>query len=160
MLLGAHETVLRSAYAVLDKGSHDDERRRPGVLYLTTERLVFEAPASRGVVRDLLEGRDQELLVDLALGAVRNVGVREGRFANPRLVVDAEGRRAAFDVLEPQAWSFALAEARRAAELRQDRPSPAPAVPEPRTVVKLRCRYCGSLGDEVHRRCTSCGAPL
>jgi hypothetical protein len=155
MLLGAHETVVRSAYAVLERGHADPSRRRPGVLYLTSDRLVFEAPGSRGVVH----GTDPDLLLDVPLERLRNVSVREGRLAKPRLVVEVDGRRTAFDVLEPHPWSLAIAETRRASQLGRE---PAPvALPSPRTgpTVKLRCRYCGSLGDESAHRCPSCGAP-
>ena len=43
-----------------------------------------------------------------------------------------------------------------------------PAVPPPliqpvvveKTVVKVRCRYCGAMADPTAGRCPSCGAPL
>jgi hypothetical protein len=159
MLLGAHETVVRSAYAVLETRTHESRRRRPGVLYLTTERLVFEGPGSRGVVRDLVVGRDVEILVDESLARLRNVSVRRGRFSRERLVVDRVEHRAVFDVLEPEAWAVAIAEARRHAELAAG--SAHGAAPQAsRTVVKVRCRYCGGLGDEASDRCPSCGAPF
>lgn len=159
MLLGPQEQVVRSAYAVLDKGSHDPERRRAGVLYLTTERIVFEAPRSRGVVRDLVGGPDVDLLIDVPLEAVRNVTVRKGRWARPRLVLDVKGPRAALDVLEPEAWASAIADAhRRVGMLSGAGPSESAAVGAP--VVKVRCRYCGGLVGEDDRRCPSCGGPL
>jgi hypothetical protein len=158
MLLGAHETILRSAYAVLE-ARPPHAGRRPGVLYLTTERVVFEAPSSRGIVRDLVTGRETEILVDEPLARLRNVSVRKGRWAKPRLVLDRIEHRLAFDVLEPDAWTIALAEARRRAELQRET-SPPPAAGPGRTVIKVRCRYCGGLGDETADRCPSCGAPF
>jgi hypothetical protein len=159
VLLGAHEQVMRSAYALLDKGSHDPDRRRAGVLYLTTERVIFEAPRSRGVVRDLLGGQDVDLLIDVPIGALRNVVVRRGRLARPRLVLDSGGHRAVLDVLEPEAWASEIAEARgRNSPKTTLPPDPLLATGEP--VVKLRCRYCGGLAAEVDRRCPACGAPL
>lgn len=158
MLLGAHETVLRSAYAVLEGGSHD-RRRRPGVLYLTTERLVFEGPSSRGVVQDLVKGRAVEILAEARLSSLRDVSVRRGRWTRPRLIVDHAGHRAAFDVLEPEAWTVAIADARRRAELARE-VTGAPVAVLSRSVVKVRCRYCGGLGEERSDRCPSCGAPF
>jgi hypothetical protein len=159
MLLGAQEKVVRSAYAVLETGVGDRSRRRPGVLYLTTDRLVFEGPDSRGLVRDLVAGRDVAILVDDPLGGIRNVTVRRGRIARPRLVVDRGGQRAVFDVLEPEAWTVAIADARRAAETARAAGRP-PSGASARAVVKVRCRYCGGLGDEEADRCPSCGAPF
>lgn len=157
MLLGARETVVRSAYAVLEAPGGSARRRRPGVLYLTTDRLVFEAPGSRGLVRDLVEGKDVEIVVDDPLLGLRNVSVRRGRWSRGRLVVDRGTARSVFDVLEPEAWVLAISDVRRAAELARD--APHLGMPETgRTVVKLRCRYCGSLGEERALRCPSCGA--
>jgi len=159
MLLGAHETVVRSAYGVLEGHGSGGGRGRPGVLYLTTARLVFEAPGSRGLVRDLVEGRDVEMLVDEPLGRLRNVSLRRGRFGRGRLVVDHGDRRAVFDVLEPEAWTVAIADVRRAAELSGEMAGRTGGRPSP-SVVKIRCRYCRSLGDEHSERCPSCGAPF
>jgi len=157
MLLGAREGIVRSAYAVVeprDAGS----RRRPGVLYLTTDRLIFEAPSSRGIVRDLLSGRESEILVDEPLARVRDVQVRKGRWSRARLVVDRGEHRVTFDVLEPEVWAAAIAEARRRGELAREAVVH-PTAPPPGTVVKVRCRYCRGLGDESNDRCPSCGAP-
>lgn len=159
MLLGAHETVVRSAYAVLESHGHERARPRPGVLYLTTERLVFESQGSRGPVRDLVEGREVEIVVDEPLSRLRNASVRRGRWARPRLVIDRGEHRAIFDVLEPEAWTVAIADARRRSELSREATIVAPSRTG-RPVVKVRCRYCGGLGDETADRCPSCGAPF
>jgi hypothetical protein len=159
MLLGARETVVRSAYAVLETGRGERSRRRPGVLYLTTERLIFESPDSRGLVRDFVSGRDVAIVVDDPLAGIRNASVRRGRIGRARLVVDRGDHRAVFDVLEPDAWTMAIADARRAAELASESGRALPAHAG-RTVVKVRCRYCGGLGDETADRCPSCGGPF
>lgn len=160
MLLGPRETVLRSAYAMLDPSASGGERRRPGVLYLTNERLVFEAPASRGLVRDFVKGRETELLVNAPLLALHNANVQRGRFSRVRLVVDLGVRRPAFDVLEPDEWLSAIAEARRIPHGAGSEPVVALGHPHHASSVKLRCRYCGGLADEGQTRCPSCGAPL
>lgn len=157
MLLAAHESVVRSAYAVLETRTQDARRRRPGVLYLTTDRLIFESPGSRGMVRDLVAGRETETLLDEPLAHVRNVSIRKGRWSRPFLVVERAEHRAVFDVLEPESWVVAIAESRRRRELRSEAATPrAPTG----TVVKIRCRYCGGLGDEESNRCPACGAPF
>ena len=157
MLLHAGESVLRSAYAVLETSHGDPPHRGPGVLYLTNRRLVFESPVSRGLVADLIGGRDSRLVLDVPLSDLRNISLREGRLRGVRLVVDLLHERPAFDVLEPDVWVAAIAQARR--DLPVPGASVSPHVIE-RQVVKVRCRYCGTLGNEGEPRCPYCGAPL
>ena len=161
MLLGPGEGVLRSEYAVLLEGQGPGiEGRSTGVLYLTNHRCLFETNVSRGVVRTLVHGRDALILLEAPLPTLKNVTVKRPRLGKPRIVIETPQARASFDVLDPEAWFHAVAEARRAL------PSPyAPAAPTvthtiERQVVKVRCRFCGALGNEVDGRCTGCGAPL
>ncbi|MGP8077081.1 MAG: hypothetical protein ACLQD8_01255 [Thermoplasmata archaeon] len=159
MLLHAGESILRSAYAVLESGRDNPPHRGPGVLYLTNRRVVFESPVSRGIVRDLVGGRDSRLVLDVPLSDLRNVSVRHGRIRGVRLVLDLFHDRPAFDVLDPEAWVASISQARR------DLPPPGgPGTPSvhliERQVVKIRCRYCGTLGNEGDSRCPFCGAPL
>ncbi len=150
---------MRSAYAVLERGSDGSDRRRPGVLYLTTERLIFEAPGSRGLVRDLVQGREVDLVLDHPLGSLRHASVREGRWARARLVLEIGSRRSVFDVLEPAAWSGAIAEARHRAMLATSGSATSSPRSDREAGSRARCRYCGGLLDGRAGRCPSCGAP-
>jgi hypothetical protein len=156
MLLLPGEHLVRSAYAVIEAEHRPEGVRGPGVLYLTNHRLVFEAPSSRGLVRDFVQGRDSRLVFDRTLSEIQNVTVRRGRLGRERLVVDATNRHPSFDVLDPEAWVTAVAQAKRL--------MPPPGVAAPmlieRQVVKVRCRYCGNLANEVDGRCPYCGAAL
>jgi len=159
MLLHPQESILRSAYAVLEPGGTSAGEAGPGVLYLTNRRVVFESQVSRGRLRDLVDGREVRLVVDASLPELRNVTIRRGRIRPPRLVLDLARERPAFDVLDPEAWLAAIAQARR------EHPPPGGAATAEvrvveREVVKVRCRYCGSLGFETAGRCPSCGAAL
>lgn len=157
MLLQAGEHLLRSAYAVLGADHRPEGVRGPGVLYLTNLRILFEAPISAGLVRNLVRGRDTHRVVESPLSSVADVGVRRSRLgAKAWLVVELANSRPAFDVLEPEEWAAAIAQAKRAL------PAPgtgATTVIE-RQVVKVRCRYCGNLANEVDGRCPYCGAGL
>ncbi len=156
MLLGPGEEILRSEYAVLVEGQAAAALdRATGVLYLTNQRCVFEIRASRGVVRDLTRGRTPETLLDASLGTLRNVSVLRPRLGRPRLHIEVHRARLTFDVLDPDAWQRSVAQARRAM-------APPGLVTHTieRQVVKVRCRYCGSLANEVDGRCPSCGASL
>ena len=159
MLLGHGEVLLRSAYAVADPGDRSERPPRgPGVLYVTNYRLVFEAR----VARRRLAGRSRaetETQLEVALDHLKNVSVRRPRVGRPRLVLELVSGRPTFDVLDPEGWTGSIAQAKRA--------FPPPLGPGGRTVhtierqvVKIRCRFCGSLGNEVDGRCPTCGAPL
>jgi len=158
MLLEHGEVVLRSAYAVADPGQPAGEGPKgPGVLYVTNHRIVFEARAPRrGLARRT--GSDTVTQLDVPLDRLRNVSVRRPRVGRPRLALELPHGRPTFDVLEPDVWAGSIAHARRAY------PPPtagwAAVHTIERQVVKIRCRFCGSLGNEVDGRCPSCGAPL
>ncbi len=158
MLLQSGEQMLRSAYAVLEPEHRPDGVRGPGVLYLTTHRLVFEAPASAGMVRDLLRGRESRIVLASSLHDVRNASVRRPRVGKVWLVIDLGPRRPAFDVLEPDEWIGAIAQAKRALPPPGTMPSPTTIIE--REVVRVRCRYCGNLAAEAVGHCPACGASL
>jgi len=158
MLLGHGESVLRSAYAVAEGGEATGHPNGPGVLYVTNLRVVFEAAVGRGRI-GRRSGQETQVQLDASLHEVHNVGVRRGRIGRPRLLLDLARSRFTFDVLEPEAWTTTIAQAKRSLP-------PASAYGGgivhtiERQVVKVRCRFCGTLGNEVEGRCPSCGAPL
>jgi len=155
MLLGHEETVLRSAYAVASSGdATDGPPKGAGVLYVTNRRIVFEARAARRFGRR--SSGETELQLEVSLHDLRNVSVRRARVGRARLLLETHRSRPSFDVLEPEAWAATIAQAKRAL------PPPGGSMVHTieRQVVKVRCRFCGSLGNEVDGRCPSCGAPL
>ncbi|MCI4365008.1 MAG: hypothetical protein L3K10_02955 [Thermoplasmata archaeon] len=160
MLLQAGENVLRSEYAVLLEGEGPGIiTRSAGVLYLTNHRCVYETNPSRGMVRNLVRGRETVTIVDAPLSFVQNVTVVRPKLGRVRLHLEVPRARVTFDVLDPEAWFRAISDARRAAPTGHGSPVVATHTIE-RQVIKVRCRFCGSLGNEVDGRCPSCGAPL
>ena len=159
MLLGPGESVLRSAYAVASPGDGSaGPPSGPGVLYVTNLRVVFEAPVGRRKLSRRAVG-ETEVQLETGLLEVRNVGVRRGRIGRPRLVLELHRGRPSFDVLEPEAWVGEIAQARRALPTAHTAAGGSFHLIE-RQVVKVRCRFCGMLGNELDGRCPSCGAPL
>jgi len=152
MLLHHGESLLRSAYVVLEGEEVPGAAHGPGVLYLTTHRLVFESGRARGLAR----GEPSRTVLDASLHEVRNVGVPRRRLGRERLLVELTLGRPVFDVLDPHAWASAIAQAKRALPIG----GASSTTLIERQVVKVRCRYCGHLGDEVVGRCASCGAAL
>ncbi len=163
MLLGPGESVLRSEYAVLVDGHGPGiVRKTAGVLYLTNHRCIFETAVSRGVVRDFVRGRDASIVLDAPLPTLRNLSVQRPRIGKPRILLDTGHAHATFDVLDPDAWYRAMVQARQALPSPYAPPSVATHTTHTveRQVVKVRCRFCGRLANEVDGRCPACGAPL
>ncbi len=160
MLLGSGEEILRSEYAVLlEARGPSTIPRSVGVLYLTNHRCVYETNPSRGIVRNLVRGREPLTILDAPLAQIRNVSVIRPRLGRPRLHLEIHQSRLTFDVVDPEVWHRAIAEARRTLPGPQAAAAGATHTIE-RQVVKVRCRFCGALGNEVDGRCPSCGAPL
>jgi hypothetical protein len=160
MLLGPGEEILRSEYAVLLEGEASAALPRSvGVLYLTNHRCVFETTPSRGIVSNLVRGRSTVTVLDAPLLSLRNVTVLRPRLGRVRLHLEVPRARLTFDVLDPDSWQRGIADARTSL--------PSPHLPPAavthtieRQVVKVRCRFCSALANEVDGRCPSCGAPL
>jgi hypothetical protein len=110
-------------------------------------------------MRDFLGGRESRLVLDASLPEIRNVSIRQGRIGSAKLVLELSNARPAFDVLEPEGWVAAIALARREHRTGASEIPPVGPLIE-RQVVKVRCRYCGTLGNEVDGRCPWCGGPL
>ena len=104
-------------------------------------------------------GKETVTVLEASLPHVRNVSVRRGRLGRTRLQVELTAGRPSFDVLDPEAWTAAIALAKRSMPPPYSGTLVATHTIE-RQVVKIRCRYCGSLGNEVDGRCSTCGAAL
>ena len=154
-LLGTGESVLRKARAVSASGQH-------GELFLTTDRLIFEAPKASGLRhRHLVSKVFSVMLTDLV-----EANVSKPFLGSPVLRIEAHGVDATLRLEEAGAWYDAIVKAREAA-FAAPRAAPQSAVPTAREthtverqVIKVRCRYCGNLTDEIAGKCASCGAKL
>jgi hypothetical protein len=151
MLLEAGETELRHEHVVPYRWGETAGR---GSVYLTNRRLVIESTPSR-----LLPSGAPATIADLALRTVANATVgmvlRRPRY----LAIEAGNDRFRLDVVHPAEWVRALTEA-KAAIPPPHSPSQVATHTIERHVVKIRCRHCGTLSDERHDRCASCGAAL
>ena len=154
-LLGTGESVLRKARAVSGSG-------RRGELFLTTDRLIFEAPRESGLRhRHLVSKIFSVMLIELG-----NANVSKPFLGSPVLRLEAPGVDATLRLEEAGAWYNAIVKAREAA-FAAPKAAPQPAGLSTREthtverqVVKVRCRYCGNLTDEIEGKCASCGAKL
>ena len=158
MLLHPGESKLRSSYAVLE-GYGPSAYHGPGVLYLTTQRLIFESSVSRGLVHGFVRGKETVTVMEVSLLQVRNAAIRRGRVGHDRLQLELTAGRPSFDVLDVDAWRAAIATAKSSMPSPYSAP-PGAAYTIERQVVKVRCRYCGTLGNEIDGRCPACGAAL
>lgn len=129
-----------------------------GRLFLTNKGLIFRAGKERTVIRS---------------SDLKDSGVRERTLRSPLLVVHTTGGELTFEVDGAKAWATAILTVRSSVVQPPPGPSAAPPAAQAgasthtvehhtveREVVKVRCRYCGNLGDEREGKCASCGAAL
>jgi hypothetical protein len=155
MLVSGDEIELLREHVVPFRGPHAEGR---GTFFLTSERLVIEERQERR-----LRPAEVHTTLDIPLSGITNatVGVLLRR---PRyLLIEMGTVKLRAEVVDPIKWVHAIQTAKQGPVR-----SEPPAVPAPvatvhtieRHVVKVRCRHCGTLSDEVLSRCPSCGAPL
>ncbi|HEV2316577.1 MAG TPA: hypothetical protein VGV89_03265 [Thermoplasmata archaeon] len=145
-------------------------------LYLTDQRLAVEL-AGRG---GLLGARPAEVQVNAAWVHVRNAPAIRKMIGRPFLQIETTNSRSMWKTEEAERLVDHIAQMKsRFGYLPPPPPPPtgpaavplphgvvvnvAPSAPSQtieRQVVKVRCRYCGKLGDEVLGHCPSCGAAL
>lgn len=150
---------------------------KSGKLILTSQRLIFEAEKEQGTLAKAMHGARYVTLMDSQLSQISNVHLDKPLLGRPALRVEGP-KSITFRVRDPEAWSASIAKARQSFSPRYGGPAPAgqpvivqvnqapPAPPAEATktierqVVKIRCRYCGNLGDEIAGKCSKCGAGL
>ena len=151
MLLTAGEVEVRHEHAVPYRWGDATGR---GSVYLTNVRLVLERTPNR-----ILASGAAATVAEFPLTSIANatVGTVLGR---PRyLAIEAGSERLRLDVVHPPAWVRSVAEAKSSVPHPQAPARVATHTIE-RHIVKIRCRHCGTLSDERHDRCASCGAAL
>lgn len=150
MLLNSGETVVRKEDVVPYKWGDTAGR---GTVYLTTERIVIESPQ-----HGFLQSGHAETVLDLPLRDVGNVAVgvvlRRARY----IVVELAMGSLRLDVVDPPKWREAVSSAKASVPPPHARAPGTPTIE--RHIVKIRCRHCGTLSDEMLPRCASCGAAL
>jgi hypothetical protein len=151
---GEHELLREYAVPVAARGL-----TVVGTLYLTDQRLFLEE-----VKRRLLSSPHVSTFFDLPLPLITNASIRVRLRRAVALEIEAGHSRYELRVVDPPRWSKALAEAKVAHVPHGARPGNAPEAVATHTierhVVKVRCRHCGTLSNELLAKCPSCGAPL
>ncbi|MCI4340113.1 MAG: hypothetical protein L3J73_02430 [Thermoplasmata archaeon] len=156
VLLNPGETVVKEANVV----RLNPQGARPGVLTLTTHRLVFEAHVPAGP----MGGPIVRTTIDAPLGRIRNAGAPGGS----RLQIELPMQVGIFQTPEAEAWVQAITEARSRAPpgmggmggMGGPGGRGGPGGPGMPPAVVLRCRYCGLLNQPTVTKCTGCGAPI
>ena len=159
-LLSNGEVIIRQAPVVSSTG-------RRGTLYLTNGRVVFEGTQATGIVSSRLRATDVVTIFSVRLAELGGVHVVKPLVGAPTLKLEmpSVNMNGVFKIDDAKGWSE---EIRRAHAAVIAAPPPMASVgaihTETRTVerevVKVRCRYCGNLGDERDGKCSRCGAAL
>lgn len=133
-----------------------------GTLYLTDRRLVFEF--SHGLVSK------KYFQLGISLGQIQSVSAKHGHFGAKEIIITAKDANNGFKsntitigiAMHPEIWITKINNMLTAlaasylpnASLQQT------TIIE-REVVKIPCKYCGTLNDAVRSKtCSQCGAPV
>ncbi len=153
MLLNGEEVEVLREHVVPFRGPHTEGR---GTFFLTSERLVIEEPRTRR-----LRPAEVHTVLDVPLGHITNASVATVLRRPRYLLIEMGHQKLRAEVVDPTKWVHAIQAAKRSPPREEPAPPPPAAVHTiERQVVKVRCRHCGTLSDEVLSRCPSCGAPL
>lgn len=129
---------------------------RNGTLYLTNRRLIFEY--SQGVVNKKF------FHAGIVLSDIESVSASHPRVRSSQLIITARSSKNGFGTaqivlataMNPEAWMRKLNQI----VLSFDVPPSSPSVMDNREVVKVPCKYCGTLVDAFgESHCPKCGAP-
>ena len=133
-----------------------------GILYLTDRRLIFEY--SVGLVNK------KSYQLGITLGQIQSVSAKHGHFGSQEIDIIAKDANNGFRsncvgiriAMHPEVWINKINN--MIAALRPTY-QPNSAMPQTtiveREIVKIPCKYCGSLNDIVsNRTCPQCGAPV
>lgn len=122
---------------------------------ITTERVILRHPHAMGLKKDYTDYSYRDIAnVVLDKGLMRSTVRLTLRFGGEPLVLGDlpnNDAQSAYGLIR-ESLAGSMNPAPQAA--------PAPASVIEKEVVKVRCRFCGTLNDESSRVCSSCGASL
>jgi hypothetical protein len=134
---------------------------------ITNERIILRHPHAMGLKKDFTDyGYKDVANVAIDKGMMRSTVKLTLRFGGDPLVLgDLPNKDAQFAyglIRENIAKYQAPFPQSGAAPSQVPQAQTAPAAEEvvEREIVKIRCRYCGTLNDETSKVCSSCGANL
>lgn len=147
-----------------------------GTLVLTNERLVLESAINAKKKHSHKTVTEEVSLVSIPVDRIIDAKNNKKKFLKPSsLEVLYQETSVSFLVEEPQSWVNHILQTRNEATepyagktenhgvtVNVGNQTSAPIQKETieKQVVKVRCRYCGSLVDELEGNCPQCGARL
>lgn len=163
--------MLGPGEAMVQSESAESESGRGGMLYLTSQRIIFEGAKHDGIIKQAVRGVRMATLLDVQLAHISNVHSDKPLIGRATLRVEAGGKAHIFKVRDADQWVGAVSRTRQTA------PAPSPyglaahqpvivnvhqaaAAPAAPPQVYLHCRYCGTLGTPGGKHCANCGAAL
>ena len=126
---------------------------------VTNERVILRHPHAMGLKKDYTDYNYRDIAnAELDKGMMRSTVKLVLRFGGEPLVLGDlpnKDAQAAYGLVRENLVRSQAPVAQNVAP-----PPPMPAEVVEKEVVKVRCRYCGTLNDESSRVCSSCGATL
>jgi Bacterial PH domain len=131
---------------------------------ITNERVILRHPHAMGLKKDYTDYNYNDISnAILDKGMMRSTIRLTLRFGGEPLVLGDlpnDDAQAAYGLIRENLMRYQNPMVPSGmATSQQQTPPPATEVVE-REVVKVRCRYCGTLNDESSKVCSSCGATL
>lgn len=138
---------------------------------ITSQRIILRHPHAMGLKKDFTDYNYQDVAnVVLDKGFTRSTLKLVLRLKGEPLALedlpntDAEK---AYGLIRENLGRYQSPFAQNIMGAQTSQPAPAAQAPPPggttvieREVVKIKCRYCGTLNDETARACVNCGASL
>jgi hypothetical protein len=134
---------------------------------ITNERIILRHPHAMGLKKDFTDYGYKDIAnVVIDKGVMRSTVKLTLRFGGDPLVLGDlpnKDAQAAYGIIRENVTKYQTPVAQGGslppAQFPQVQSTSATEVVE-KEVVKIRCRYCGTLNDETSRVCSSCGANL
>jgi len=133
-------------------------RGTKGILTVGGGSLVFTR-------KDGLISKKERVVVTIPTNAIVNVNI-EGMMRK-KLVILVDGTkvpgipRHEFEIADPYKWKNAIQTEMVSGVVKQPQPAKEVHVKEViREIVKVPCKYCGTLNEITEKKCSNCGASI
>lgn len=148
---------------------------RNGILFLTNQRIYMERIEVEKKMLGLKEERTEHMVLQIPLNFINGVSADKNLIIKSHILkISTAKANYTFRVENPENWKEKIISAKKGDALPGNsttnaitvnvvQQAPTQSIQKEvveRQVVKIRCRYCGTLVEETIGKCPKCGAQL